>query len=126
MKLALKIVGILVAVIILGLVTIPYFFRGQIVQKVKEEINKNVNAQVDFKDFSLSLFRSFPDFSFELEGLSVVGKEPFKGDTLAYIPKFDLTLDLMSVFKGSPYEISKIALRDPVINALVKADGTVN
>ncbi len=126
MKLAFKITGMLLLVIILALVTIPYFFRGQIVQKIKEEINKNVNAQVDFKDFSLSLFRSFPDFSFELEGLSVVGKEPFKGDTLAYIPKFGLTLDLMSVFKGSPYEIKKIALNEPVINALVKADGTVN
>ncbi len=126
MKLALKIIGILVVVIILAMVSIPYFFSGQIVQKIKEEINKNVNAQVDFKDYSLSLFKSFPDFSLALEGLSVVGKEPFKGDTLAYIPKFSLTLDLMSVFKGSPYEIKKIALSEPVINALVKADGKAN
>jgi len=126
MKLILKILGILVVVIILAIVAIPYFFRDQIIQKIKEEINKNVNAQVDFTDFSLSLFRSFPDFNLQLEGLSVIGKEPFKGDTLAYIPKFGLTLDLMSVFRGDAYEVKKIALLQPTINALVQADGKAN
>lgn len=126
MKLVFKILGILIAVILLLMVAIPYFFRDQIAERVKEEINKNVNAQVDFTDFSLSLFRSFPDFNFQLEGLSVVNKAPFDGDTLAYVPAFSLTLDLMSVFRGEAYELKKVHLAEPQVNLLVTEEGTAN
>lgn len=126
MKLFLKILGILILVIILAMVAIPYFFRDQIVEKVKEEINNNVYATVDFTDFNLSLFRSFPNFNFRLEGLSVVNKAPFEGDTLAFIPEFGLTLDLMSVIRGDAYELRKITIWDPQVNALVNKDGAAN
>ncbi|MFP4469117.1 MAG: AsmA-like C-terminal region-containing protein [Bacteroidales bacterium] len=126
MKLVFKILGILIAVILLLMVAIPYFFRDQIAEKVKEEINKNLNAQVDFSDFSLSLFRSFPDFNFRLEGLSVVNNVPFEGDTLAYIPAFGLTLDLMSVFRGETYELKRVNLEEPVVNLLVTEAGVAN
>ncbi len=125
MKLTLKILGILFVLILALMVIIPYFFRDQIVERVKEEINKNVNAQVDFTDFNLSLFRSFPDFNFRLSGLSVINNEPFAGDTLAYIPQLSLTIDLKSVFKGDA-EIKRINLEKPMINLLVTEDGTAN
>ncbi len=126
MKLFFKIFGIVVAVILVLMIAIPYFFRDQIVEKIKEEINKNVNATVDFNDFGLSLFRSFPDFNFRIEGLSVVNKEPFNGDTLAFLPGFELTLDLMSVIRGEAYQVNKIGLKNPFINLLVKEDGAAN
>ena len=126
MKLVLKILGILIIIIIGLLVAIPYFFRDQVAEAVKQEINKNINAQVDFDDFSLSLFKSFPDFNFEIEGLSIINKKPFAGDTLAYIPAFNLTLDLMSVIRGDAYEVKKITLHQPSINLLVKEGGAVN
>ncbi len=126
MKITLKIFGILIVIIIALLVAIPYFFRDQIAQAVKDEINKNLDATVDFTDFSLSLFKSFPDFNFELEGLEVINNQPFEGDTLAWISSFNLTLDLMSVIKGDAYELKKIHLEQPYINLLVTKDGRVN
>ena len=126
MKLVLKILGVIIIIIIALLVAIPYFFRDQIAEAVKQEINKNINAHVDFTDFSLSLFKSFPDFNFELEGLSIINKKPFEGDTLAFIPSFNLTLDLMSVINGDAYEVKKISLRNPYFNLLVKKDGAAN
>ncbi len=126
MKLVLKILGILVVIIVMLMIAIPYFYRDKIAQAVKDEINKNVNATVDFNDFSLSLFRSFPDFSLGLEGLSVVNKQPFAGDTLAYIPSFELTLDLMSVIKGEEYILKKITISRPHINLKVNNDGKAN
>jgi hypothetical protein len=126
MKLTLKILGILFVLILALMVIIPYFFRDRIVEIVKEEINNNVNAQVDFTGFNLSLFRSFPDFNFRLSGLSVINNAPFAGDTLAYIPQLSLTLDIKSVFKGDGYEIKRINLADPVFNLLVTEDGTAN
>jgi uncharacterized protein involved in outer membrane biogenesis len=126
MKLFFKIIGIIILVVLLAMVAIPYFFRDQIVEKVKQEINKNVNAQVDFTDFSLSLFRSFPNFNFRLEGLSVVNKAPFEGDTLAWIPDFDLTLDLMSVIRGDAYKLRKVYISKPSVNVRVTQEGLAN
>ncbi|HZK09322.1 MAG TPA: AsmA-like C-terminal region-containing protein [Bacteroidales bacterium] len=126
MKLFFKIIGIFLLVVLLAMVAIPYFFRDQIVEKVKQEINKNVNAQVDFTDFSLSLFRSFPNFNFRLEGLSVVNKAPFEGDTLAWIPDFDLTLDLMSVIRCEAYKLRKVHIRNPRVNVRVTKEGLAN
>jgi len=126
MKLVLKIFGILIIIIITLMVAIPYFFRDQIAQTIKEEINKNVNARVDFSDFSLSLFKSFPDFNFELEGLVVINNRPFERDTLASIPSFNLTLDLMSVFKGDAYELKKVRIEEPYFKLLVNEKGVAN
>lgn len=126
MKKLFKVLGVLIVLILALMVVVPYFFRDQIVAKVKEEINKNVNAQVDFSGFSLSLFRSFPDFNFRLTELSVINKEPFAGDTLAYIPKLSLTIDLKSVFKGDEYVIKKIDLNNPLFNLLVTEEGLAN
>lgn len=126
MKKFFKIFGIIIVLILALMVVVPYFFRDQIVARVKEEINKSVNAQVDFSGFSLSLFRSFPDFNFRLSGLSVINNEPFAGDTLAYIPQLNLTIDLKSVFKGDEYIIKKVDLNNPVFNLLVTAEGAAN
>lgn len=126
MKLFFKIIGIFILVVLLAMVAIPYFFRDQIVEKVKQEINKNVNAQVDFTDFNLSLFRSFPNFNFRLEQLSVVNKAPFEGDTLAWIPDFDLTLDLMSVIRGDAYKLRKVYISKPYVNVRVTNEGFAN
>lgn len=126
MKLIVKIIGVIVLLIVAAMVIIPFFFRNQIVTKVKEEINKSVNADVDFSNFSLSLFRSFPDFNFRLSGLSVINHQPFEGDTLVFVPQLNLTLDLMSVFKGDAYVIESVELNQPEINLLVVEEGTAN
>ena len=126
MKKVLKIGGITLAVILILMVAIPYFFKDKIVEIVKTEINNSVNAKIDFDDFSLSLFRSFPDFSFGIEGLTVVGINQFEGDTLANIGKIYLELDLGSVISGDSYEIKSITIKNPVIKTLILKDGSAN
>ncbi|MCB0553098.1 MAG: hypothetical protein KDD02_06060, partial [Phaeodactylibacter sp.] len=81
-------------------IALPFIFRDRIVELAKEEINKTVNAKVDFQDVSLSLFRSFPDFNLRLENFSILGVEEFEGVQLAGGQAVDLTLDLMSVIKA--------------------------
>ena len=126
MKTALKIVGILIVLIIALAILLPIIFKGKIIELAKQEINKSVTAKVDFKDVGLSLFRSFPDFSLRIDGLSVIGINEFEKDTLANIEKLELTLDLMSVISGSNYEIKKIRIYHPDINVKVLKDGKTN
>ncbi len=116
-----------VVVIILAAIAIPYFFKDQIVEKIKEDINKTVNAKVDFKDVNLSLFRSFPDFSFQLSGLEITGVDEFENLKLVAADNIDFTLDLMSVIKTErPIEIHSFHLEQPEVNIKILRNGKAN
>mgnify|MGYP000849696865 CR=1 FL=1 len=122
----LKWTGITLLLIIILLVTAPFIFKDKIVGIVKEQANANLNAKVDFGAFDLSLISSFPDFRFEISDISVVGIEPFAGDTLASIGQLKLDINLKSVLSGGPYGINSIVIDKPRILAKVLPDGKAN
>jgi hypothetical protein len=126
MKKALKIIGIIVLLFLAVLIILPFALKGKIVELVKTEANKNLNAVVNFEDVDLSLIRNFPNLSVGIQSLSVIGLEPFEGDTLAYMDELLLTVNVMSAIRGTEIEIRSIHLEKPVINVLVKADGSAN
>lgn len=126
MKILLKIIAIIIIIIIAAAFILPFAFKGKIMNLAKEEINKNVEAKVDFSDISLSLFKSFPNFNMGINDLLIIGVEPFEYDTLANIKSIDVTLDLMSVIKGESYEIKKIKITRPLLFIKVLKDGTSN
>ncbi len=126
MKKVLKITGIVLLIIIILTIALPFIFKNQILQKVKQEINNNLNAKVDFKDYGLSLLRSFPDFSLELDGLTIVGIDEFAQDTLANIEQIYVSIDLFSVFKGDNYKIKTIKLEKPNLLLKVLKGGKAN
>jgi len=116
---------ILFLLIIALMILIPYFFKDEILTKVKDEINKNVHAKVEFADVSLSLFKSFPDFNLGLHELSVIGIEKFDGDTLMYFKSFNVEVDLMSAIKKNVV-VKGIILDQALIQAKVLADSSAN
>jgi len=121
----LKSIVILIVLIIALMFLIPYFFKDEILTKVKTEINKSVLAKVEFADVSLSLFKSFPDFNLGLYELSVIGIEKFDGDTLMTLKSFNIQVDLISALKKN-LKVKGIILNQPVIHAKVLSDSTVN
>ena len=104
-KKTLKISGITLAILILIAILIPILFKKQITSLVKKEINKSLNATVDFKDVSLSLIRSFPKVSIIIKDLSIIGQNEFAGDTLLYAEKAAASANLWSVMKGTNMKI---------------------
>ncbi|HQN15021.1 MAG TPA: AsmA-like C-terminal region-containing protein [Bacteroidales bacterium] len=125
-KIVFKALGIVVALLIVLAILLPIIFKKQIVEAVKTEINKSVNAKVDFADYHLSLFRNFPDFTLGLDKLTVAGIDVFEGDTLADVDKLRVSVDLFSVIKGDQYEINSIMLDGPRVNLIVRKDGKAN
>ena len=126
MKKFFKILGIVVLVFILILIVAPFFLKGKIVNIIKSEANKNLNAQLEFTDVSLSFFRSFPDLSISVEQLSIVGINEFEGDTLTRMNSLNLSVDVMSAISGDQIEINEISLDNPMVNVLVHEDGSAN
>ncbi len=126
MKKIMKITGIVFLVVIILLILTPFLFKGKILQIVKDQANQNLNAKVEFDDFNLSIFKSFPALSVELDKLSVVGIDSFATDTLVAFNKFYVDLNLMSVVAGDEIKIRAIVLDNPRINAKVLHSGKAN
>lgn len=122
------IIGVFVTLLLLvGIViAIPFVFKEQINARVKLEINKRLNATVNYSDYGLSLIKNFPNFTLTLDDFSVIGQNDFKGDTLVYVKDLGLTLDIMSVINGGTIKILAVNLDEPVINALVNEEGKAN
>ncbi len=119
--------GGLLLFLLIAAIAIPYFFKDEITAQVKQGINDNVNAKVDFSDVSLSLLRSFPSFSLRLNDLTVDGVDEFSGVRLADIKGLDFSMDLWSVITGKqPYTIKSITLNEPVLNVQVLKNGKAN
>lgn len=127
LKKGLKILGIFLLLLVAAAIILPIVFEDEIVEKVKEEANNNLNAKVDFGDFSLSLFSNFPNFTLSIDDVSVVGTGVFEGDTLAHIGTFEVSVDLMSVIGGmDPINVKSFGLVEPYIHVIVLKDGTAN
>lgn len=126
LKKILKITGISLATIILLLFLIPIIFKKQVQALVKKEINKQLNATVDFKDVKLSLLRHFPKATISIKGLSVVGKGEFSKDTLIVADRIDATAGLFSVIKGKNIKVYGLYASQPRIHLLVNQFGRMN
>ncbi|HSH53350.1 MAG TPA: AsmA-like C-terminal region-containing protein, partial [Bacteroidales bacterium] len=120
-----RIILSLLLLIIILLIVLPLFFKDDMLAKVKKEINENVNAKVEFMDFKLSLFKSFPDFNLGLHEMSVIGIDKFESDTLVYFQSFNVQVDLISALKKN-IVVKGIVLNQPYINAMVLSDSTTN
>jgi len=126
LKKIIKWLGILLILLIIFIVAAPLIFKDKIISFVKEEVNKSLNARVDFGDFDLTLLSSFPNFSLSIEKVSVANVGEFEGDTLFSVKTLSATVDLMSVIKGDQYKIRSIVLDNPRIMAEVLANGKAN
>ncbi|PWD98337.1 AsmA-like C-terminal region-containing protein [Marinilabilia rubra] len=126
MKRFFQIVLGLTALILLLLLVVPSLFKGRIEKKVTEVINENVNATVSFDEFNLSMFRYFPNLSMGLNGLTVVNKAPFEGDTLMHIGNFAASVDLWSAIGGDGIQINSVLLDEPEVWLKVNKDSVAN
>ena len=52
---------ILLLLFIAAAIIVPIVFKPQLMQIAKTEINKSVNAKVEFNDFQVSLIKGFPN-----------------------------------------------------------------
>lgn len=126
MKSFLKVLGLILFFVIVSLVAIPYLFKDEIVAKIQNEVDKNLDAHIGISDVSLSMFRSFPNLHIELNNITVVGKNEFEKDTLAHIGSFYTAVDIKSVVMGEQINIESLVLADSEFNALVLNSGKAN
>lgn len=126
MKKIVKIAAIVVALVLVAALVVPALFRGKIEQIVKREANEMLTARLDFDKLSISLLRHFPNASVDLKGLTLVGAEPFAGDTIVAAKRISVVVDLLSLFGDGGLIVRKIVLAAPAVHAHKLPDGRVN
>lgn len=115
----------LLFLIIAAAIAIPYFYKKEILAKVEDVINEQLDATVKIGDVGMSLLWTFPDFSFEINDLTVTGKNEFDGIKLADIGRFSFTIDLWSVFSDT-YEVTGVTIDNPNFYVKVLRNGKAN
>lgn len=122
----LKVTAIVLVVLLIAAFLIPIVFKKQITNLVRKEVNKALNAKVDFSDVRLSLFRNFPKVSISIKDFSIIGVNEFAGDTLITTKRADASANLFNVIRGKDIKIYGASLESPRIHALVNAEGKAN
>lgn len=125
-KKTMKIAGITLGVILLLLLILPFAFQGKLAKLVKEEGNKMLNAQFDFRTLNISLLRNFPSASVSLEDFWLKGTGPFENETLIQAGELTAAVNLFSLFGDGGYDISRIIVKDTRVHAIVLEDGRPN
>ncbi|MFV0377310.1 MAG: AsmA-like C-terminal region-containing protein [Mangrovibacterium sp.] len=120
------VLAIVLVVLLASAILIPVIFKGPLTQKVKTELNKSLNATIDFENVRLNLFKSFPKVNAEIVGLTVTGKEQFQNDTLLAAQSISTSLSLGDLFGSDELKISSVKLTGANVYLLSATDGAVN
>lgn len=104
---------------------LPIVFKDDVVKAIKEEANKQILADLDFKDVSLSLFSSFPDFSLQVEDLAITDRES-KDQHLFKAELIEFSIDLSSLIFENQIKIKKIGLDNADLFVHFAADSSFN
>ena len=126
LKVIAGIIGGLLLVVILALIVIPTFFSDEVENFAKKTANEYIkNAKVDFGDFSLSIFSSFPNLRAGISQIDIIGQGRFEGDTLLHVGNLYADLDVMKAINGD-IQINAIAIDDVLAQGIVTADSLAN
>ena len=104
-------IGLLIFFVVLvgAAMVLPIVFKDNIKAAIDKAIAKNVNADVvfDVNNFSLSVFRHFPNITAEIKELGVFNRAPFEGEHLFVVNRIEIEVNLKDVLFGDSKE-SKI------------------
>lgn len=128
MKKTLIVIASIFAILFGAALAVPYLFKDQIVARIQQEMDEQLEATVyfDADKISLSLFRHFPSVSAGIADFGIVGIEEFDGDTLMQVDQLDLDFSLKSVLFDDYPSLTGLHVRGGDIFISVLEDGSAN
>jgi hypothetical protein len=117
---------LVLVILVLLLLLLPWLFKGEIFQKIKDEANANLKGELTIEDMSLSLFRDFPNLTVTLNNIVFTNEAPFNGHRLLDAETIRAELDIMSVFSGDQIQVNEIYLGNINAHVIILEDGVSN
>lgn len=113
--------------LIIAMAVIPYVYKDEIIEGIKEAANQNMEADLDFSDLQLSLFAAFPSLQLKIEDIKITGRDTFAHKELLKSEALALNVHLPSLWsKDKVYQVNSIRLLRPEVDLLVLEDGSAN
>jgi len=127
-KKIIKIIGVLLLLVVGILIAAPFILEAKIGDLIKNNVNNNINATLDFTDAKLSLVSSFPNAEVSLTGVSLINIAPFEGDTLFAAQHIDLKMGISQLFKNEdkPISIQRLFVDEANLNIIIDKDGNAS
>ena len=121
-------IAIFLVIMVTAAAILPSLFKDDIKAAIDKQIAASVNADVvfDVNNFSLSIFRHFPNITAEIRELGVFNRAPFEGEHLFVVERLDVEINLMDILFGKQMKLKGITLVKPQINVKVLKDGKAN
>ena len=126
LKMTLVVAATLVAVLIIGVVLAPVLFKDQIVERLRTELNEQLDATVSFSEVDVSLLSTFPTLTAEVTELSITGKGDFEGTALLSTQSIAAGVDLLALVFEKSIQIESIGVEQPVVRVVIDQDGKAN
>ncbi|MFD1062275.1 AsmA-like C-terminal region-containing protein [Winogradskyella litorisediminis] len=128
MKKIFKILGILVAIFLVILISVPFFLESKIDAIVQNYADENLNAKLSFDDVNLSLISSFPQAKVSVKGLKIETLAPFEDETLALAKNISFEMPLAELFNDAnePLTVNEIIADELLLTLKTNASGNVN
>lgn len=128
MKRIFKILGVAVLLLMALLIAVPFFLEAKIGDIIKNNVNGQMDADLDFSKARLSLIRSFPNAEVSLSDVVLSNHPPFDRDTLFAAKEVELRMGIMQLFKsgGEAISITSLEVDQALLNLLINADGKGN
>lgn len=120
--------GIFLVLLVAAAIIIPIIFKDDIKAAIDKEIAKTVNADVvfDVDNFSLTVFKNFPNVTVQIKELGVFNRAPFEGVPLFVMQELDVEVNLKTILFGDQLRVKGISLIQPQITINVMKDGKAN
>jgi uncharacterized protein involved in outer membrane biogenesis len=127
-KRILIVLGIFLVVLVAAAIIIPIVFKDDIKAALDKEIAKTVNADVifDVDNFSLTVFKNFPNVTVQIKELGVFNRAPFEDVPLFVMQELDVEVNIKEILFGDEIRVKGISLIDPQITIKVLKDGRAN
>lgn len=121
-------IAIFLVVLVAAVVAAPFLFKDKLRALADKQIAQRVRAKVQYDpaNIDVSVLHSFPDLTLDIKDLRVIGLDSFSRDTLAYLPKLRVGLDVMTVIKGQEIKINTVELERPDLSLRRLKSGLAN
>ncbi len=126
MKKKLLIAALVIALFLVALALVPVLFRDTLLEKAKTTISKNLNVDIGFEDFRLSLIRNFPKAGLSLKNVVITGKDEFAGDTLLHIGSLSTRFGLFDLFSPDNLTLNELILDQATLKLVVNSREKAN
>lgn len=103
-----------IGVLVLLLLMVPLFFKGEITNLIKREVEKKMNVELSFSSLTLSMLDNFPNMSIDLTDIVLIQERQTNRDTIAKVKHLFGDINFGSLIKGENYILNHLLVENAV------------